>query len=264
MPDLSAVTIPLFWVFLQVLVRFSALIAIAPVFGATQVPAQVKVWLCLILSAVVTPIVAPAFPTHEVPSNLYDLASTIVLQAMVGLLMGFVVSMLLQAFQLAGTLLDLQVGFTQAQTFNPEIGELAAPLSQFQYMYALLLFLLANGHHILLIALTKSFTMLPISALDFGSAVQLKMIADVTFGALVNGLKIAAPAAAVLLVCDVSFAFLSRAMPQLNIFYVGMPVKVIAGLAIVVIVLPATAIFAGQMVAGSPDMLGGLISAAKK
>jgi flagellar biosynthesis protein FliR len=169
--------------------------------------------------------------------------------------MGFVVSLVLSAFQIAGSLLDLQIGFSMAQTFDPDMSGEATPLSQFQYYYALLLFLLANGHHIVLSALARSFALLPVDRLDLASGNHLNLMANVTFGALVNGVVIAAPTCAVLFIVDASFALMSRVMPQLNIFFVGMPAKVIVGLLLVGILLPAMAMFAGQMVSGQPMIL---------
>ena len=262
MIDLKALSTVQFWVFLQVLVRVSSLVAVAPVFAARQMPGQVKIAISLVLALTLTPIVRPSFPPAGVPTQLYELVAAVCAQAFIGLLMGFVVALILEAFQIAGALLDLQTGFTMAQTFNPNLGELAAPLTQFQNFYALLLFLLANGHHVLILALARSFAMLPASALDFTGGEPLKLISDLTFGALVNGLKIATPVAAVLLVIDISFALLNRAMPQLNIFYVGMPVKVIAGLIVLGVILPATAVFTGQLVVGEPRMLADLLHAA--
>jgi flagellar biosynthesis protein FliR len=142
-----------------------------------------------------------------------------------------------------------------AATFNPDLNLEATPLSQFQYYYAMLLFLLANGHHIVLTALDHSFALLPASRLDMTSGNHLSLVTSITFGALLNGVEIAAPTCAVLFMVDVSFALMSRAMPQLNIFFVGMPMKVIAGLLLIGVLLPAAAMFAGQIVAGQPLML---------
>jgi flagellar biosynthetic protein FliR len=257
--DLTTPGVDEFWVFLQVLARFSSLVAIAPVFGARQIPPQVKVGLTLVLSVALTPLVASSFPHAGIPGNMYDMISTLVLQAAVGLIMGFVASLVLSAFQIGGSLLDLQVGFTMAQTFNPNENETAAPLNQFQYYYALLLFLLANGHHLVITALARSFAMLPASALDLTTGHHLQMISDITFGALVNGAKIAVPTCAVLFILDVAFALMSRAMPQLNIFFVGMPAKVIVGLLVIGVLLPATAIFAGELMSGQPQILSDLL-----
>ena len=256
--------ISLLWCFLQVLARCSSLIAVAPALGSKQVPSQIKIYIALIISAALTPIAERSLIPHgstsnaALPSSLYGIASALLTQTMIGLIMGFAASLVLTAFQTAGALMDLQIGFTMAQTFNPMLGDLAAPITQFQYFYALLLFLLANGHHLLLLALAKSFELLPASALHLGSAAQFSAFSDLFLGSLVTAIKIAAPTGAVMLAIDISFALLNRAMPQMNIYYVGMPVKVLAGLAVLIVLLPASAYFAGQLFSGQPQALSGL------
>jgi len=239
----------------------SALIAIAPVFGASQVPAQVKVLLSIVLSLVVWPLAFSAMKSQSVPTEFYPLALALIGNAMIGLAMGFVVGLTLMAVQMAGTILDLQVGFTVAQTFNPEIADLAAPLTQLQYLYAVLLFLLANGHYMLISALGQSFALLPASALQIPSGSSLEFVTQLTSDALLNGITIAAPAAAVMLVVDLSFAYLSRAVPHMNIFFVGTPAKIIIGLVLMVAVLPMTAFLFGHIVAHSPYDLSSALGA---
>jgi flagellar biosynthetic protein FliR len=262
MIPLPSLTVLQFWTFIQVLTRFSALVAIAPIFGAKQVPSQVKMGIAVLVSIAITPALQSVIGT-SLPTSLFDFGSAIAFQALIGLLMGFVVSMILAAFQMAGTLLDQQIGFSMGQTFNPAINITEAPIGQFQYLYALMIFLLANGHHILIFAVTKSFMMIPISKIALaGSGMQF--MTDVTMNALSNAVMIAAPTCAVLLLVDVTFALLSRAMPQMNAFFIGMPAKVIAGLIVLVIILPATAVFAGQLVNGEPQMLSDLLRSMTK
>ena len=109
--------------------------------------------------------------------------------------------------------------FTQAATFNPQFNESVAPISSFQYRYALVLYLIANGHWLLLASLERSFIKLPVSQLSVTGL--MGSFTDITFQMLLAGLQIAAPAAAVLMVTDVAFAFLNRAMPSMQVFYVG-------------------------------------------
>jgi flagellar biosynthetic protein FliR len=264
MIDLAAISTVQYWIFLQVLARVSALIAVAPALGAKEIPTQVKIGLTILLSIVIVPLARSSFPVNEaLPDNLYGFISALLPQAAIGLLMGFVVSLILSAFQLAGSLLDLQVGFTMAEALNPTTNDLASPIGQFQYFYGLLLFLLADGHHILIAALVRSFSMLPASSVGMGGPF-LSEIADVTYACLVNGLKIAAPVVAVVLIVDFSFAFLNRAMPQLNVFYVGLPVKVLTGLTVLGLILPAIALFAGQLVSGEPQMLTDLFRSLRR
>jgi flagellar biosynthetic protein FliR len=259
--DFSTIPLKDYWILLQVLSRVSALVAIAPVFGASQVPAQVKVLLSLLLSLILWPLAYSALHSQPVPIDLYSIAFVLIGNALIGLAMGFVVSLILTAVQMAGSIMDLQVGFTIAQTFNPEIGALAAPLTQLQYLYAMMLFILANGHYMLISALGHSFAMMPVSMLTMPSMHALDLVTQLTANTLISGVVIAAPAASVMLIVDLSFAYLARAVPNMNIFFVGTPAKLLIGLVLSVAVLPMTAILVGHLISRAPYDLSASMSA---
>ena len=124
--------------------------------------------------------------------------------------------------------------------------------------------MLANGHWLLLAALVRSFTLLPAAQLALG-AHSLDTFTDLTFQMMVTGLQIAAPGAAVLLITDVAFAFLNRAVPQMQVFFVGMPVKIIVGLSVVLAGLPLLTYVVAQLtVHAAPYDLGALLRSLHK
>jgi flagellar biosynthetic protein FliR len=262
--DFSTIPVRDYWILLQVFARVSALIAIAPVFGASQVPSQVKILLAIVLSLIVWPLAFASMHEQIVPTDFFTLSLDLIGNALIGLAMGFVVGLTLTAVQMAGSILDLQVGFTIAQTFNPEIGELSAPLTQLLYLYAMLLFILANGHYMLISALGQSFAILPVSSLKMASVTSLNFVTQITGEALLNGVTIAAPTAAVMLVVDLSLAYLSRAVPHMNIFFVGTPVKLLIGLGIMIFALPMVALMFGHVVAHSPYDLSAALTAMER
>jgi flagellar biosynthetic protein FliR len=249
--DFAAFSAAQFWAFLQIFARVSALFISAPVFGAREIPAMVKVGLSAILSLVLLPIVGATLD-HVVPSTLYAMVGNLVGQVLIGLLIGLIVSLLFAAVRVGGDVLDYQMGFTQATTFNPQFNETVSPIANFQYQYAIVLYLIANGHWLLLASLERSFVKLPVGQLVF-SGVTVGAFTDLTYQMLVAGLQIAAPGAAVLLITDIAFAFLNRALPQMQVFYLGMPVKVMVGLAVVIAIIPSLTFVVGQMVTASPD-----------
>ena len=254
--DLAAFSADSFWAFLQVFARVSALFVSAPVFGASEIPAQVKIGLSGILSLVLLPLVK-ATVAAKVPGTVFGMAEVILGQALVGLLIGFVVSLLFVAVRMAGALTDYGMGFTQAATFNPQFNESIAPISSFQYRYAMVLYLIANGHWLLLAALERSFEKLPVSQISLTGLTG--SFTDVTFQMLLAGLQIAAPAVAVLMVTDIAFAFLNRAMPSVQIFYVGMPLKVLVGFVVVLAALPLLTAVVTQMAGAGPDQVALLL-----
>ena len=158
---------------------------------------------------------------------------------------------------MGGSLIDYQMGFTQAATFNPQFNESVSPIASFQYRYALVLYLIANGHWLLLASLERSFIKLPVSQLSIVGLTG--SFTDITFQMLLAGLQIAAPAAAVLLVTDIAFAFLNRAMPSMQVFYVGMPLKVLVGFIVVIAALPLLTAVITQMANATPDQVAFLL-----
>lgn len=254
--DLAAFSAVSFWEFLQVFVRVSALFVSAPVFGSREIPTQVKVGLSVILSLVLLPLVKTTL-SGVVPTTVYGMVVIMLGQALVGLMIGLVVSLIFVAVRIGGSLIDYQMGFTQAATFNPQFNETVSPIANFQYQYALVLYLIANGHWLLLAALERSFVSLPVAQITIVGLSHT--FVDLTFQTLVNGLQIAAPAAAVLMVTDIAFAFLNRAMPSMQVFYVGMPVKVMVGFFVVIAAIPLLTSVVTSMVAGSTHDVASLL-----
>lgn len=257
MPNLAAFSADSFWAFLQVFARVTALFVTAPVFGSREIPAQAKIGLAALISLVLLPLVKGTLPPG-VPATLYPMVGSLLGQTVIGLLMGLVVSLLFVAVRVGGDLVDYGMGFTQASTFNPQFNETVSPIANFQYRYAIVLYLIGNGHWLLLAALERSFFKLPVGQMALGSH-AMGALTDLTFQMLVAGVQIAAPGAAVLLITDIAFALLNRAVPQMQVYYVGMPVKVMAGLFIVVAILPLLTYVVAQMVTGSPNDVAALL-----
>jgi flagellar biosynthetic protein FliR len=257
MGDLSAFSAAAFWAFLQVFARVSALFVSAPVFGSPEIPPQVKIGLSAILSLVLLPQVKPALD-NAVPGNLSGMVGTLIGQVIIGLLIGFVVSLLFAAVRVGGSLIDYQMGFTQAATFNPQFNESISPIADFQYRYALVLYLIANGHWLLLFALERSFAALPVAHLSLGGS-AVAAYTDLTYQLLIIGLQIAAPGAAVLLITDIALAFLNRALPQVQVFALGMPLKIAVGLVMVAAVLPMFTYLVTEAVGNTPAALSTML-----
>lgn len=255
MGDLAAFTTVTFWAFIQVFARVVALLHTAPVFGSTQVPRQVKIGLAAIISFVLVPVVKPLLD-HTAPSDLYHTVTMLCGQILIGMMIGYVVSLLFDAIQVAGSILDYQMGFTQAALFNPQFSETITPISNFLAQYGVVLYLLANGHWLLLAALERSFMALPVGKLVIG-ANAVAAFTTATFQMLLTGIEIVAPAAAILLITDVAFAFLNRAVPQMQVYFVGMPVKIMVGLTVVIVILPVfTALVASLVVQSTNGVFG--------
>ncbi|MCS7066704.1 MAG: flagellar biosynthetic protein FliR, partial [Fimbriimonadales bacterium] len=191
--------VPLFWAFLVVFVRASALSLQAPVFGSRLVPAPVRVGLSAILALALAPLVKSSVGSP--PTEWIPLVLRLVSEALIGLVMGYGVSLIIGAAAMAGELLDMKMGFGLMQLLNPISSFPTSLLAQFHYLLAMVLFALVDGHHLLLLALARSFEL-------SGGAGDLTMLAEqgargmVWLASEMMGLciQIAAPAGGVLLV----------------------------------------------------------------
>ena len=236
----SVLTVSEAWGVFQVFLRLVALCTVAPVFGSREIPAPARIGLALLLALVVHPVVAQTLA--PMPDGLFPLVAVVFRETLIGLALGTLVSLLFSAATVAGDLMDVQMGFGMAAIFNPALGAQTAMMGQFLYRYTLVVFLLLNGHHLLLDGVVSSFTALPgdrFAPLGDPTA-GLRLVGDLATTILASGLRIAAPAVATLLIVDVALALVSRAAPQVNVFLLGMPIKVVVGLLVFVAALGLT------------------------
>lgn len=220
---------------LLVFVRVLGIFTAAPVLGHVRVPAQVKVGIAAMITLVVTPLVAA--PAPETATHILLFAVAVMKEAAVGLTLGFVAMMAFVAIQLAGEASDMQIGFGLANVADPLLGTRTSLLGQFQYTVATLLFLVLNGHHFLVAALVKSFSLVPVGALEYHPDMTgsiLKILA----GLFMLGLSIGAPVMLAVFLTDLALGLLGRTVPQMNLLLVGFPVKIAVGVSMLLVSLP--------------------------
>jgi flagellar biosynthetic protein FliR len=230
--------VALFWAWLVVFVRASALSLQAPVFGSPLVPVPVRVGLSAVLAMGLAPVVQPSIGSP--PGDWIPLMLRLVAEALIGLVMGYGVSLIIGAAAMAGELLDMKMGFGLMQLLNPISSFPTTLLAQFHYLLALVLFALVNGHHLMLVALARSFELSgSIPDVSVITDQGLQAVVGLTSATMVLCLQIAAPAGGVLLIVDAAMAAVSRAVPQVPIWLVGMPGKMAIGFVALGASLPA-------------------------
>lgn len=219
------------WVsdFLWPFFRIGAFFMIVPIFGAQVVPARIRMGLALAMTVALYPVLPP-MPVIEV-TGLQSLV-IIAMQLLIGLTLGFVVLTILQVFVLAGQTISMQMGLGFASMVDPANGVSVAVLSQWYQVLVTLVFLSINGHLIVLEVLAESFFLMPVSDSAFSQSVFMSVA---QFGAWLfeASLMLALPAIAALLLVNLTFGVMTRAAPQLNVFALGFPVTMLAGLVIV-------------------------------
>ncbi|UGQ45222.1 flagellar biosynthetic protein FliR [Massilia endophytica] len=216
------------------LTRILGLIAAAPVFGNSRIPATVKLSLGVMIALVIAPTV-PAVPAAEPTSwaGLIILAKELI----TGVAMGFVMRIVFAAVEMAGEISSLTMGLGFASFFDPMSQGRSSAIGQFLVWIATLSLLVANVHLLLFEALAESFVTMPISAemLHGGGFWNVATWGAKIFNA---GLQLSLPIVAALLITNVALGILTRAAPQLNLFGIGFPITLGAGFLVLMISLP--------------------------
>ncbi len=206
------------------LVRPGMLLMLAPGIGGVFVPAQVKIGLTVFIALALFPSVA--IP----PGNGNALVTAIIArEVVIGLSLGFVLRALMAGAELAGHLSGYQIGFSYGATIDPQNGVQNTMLATLYGMLATLGFLAINGHHMLLQALTMSYSGLPIGMGGI-SGTLVTNVRDIMGLVFVVGARLAAPIVIVLLVVEVAVGLVSRTSPSLNFMIIGYPVRLVIGL----------------------------------
>jgi flagellar biosynthetic protein FliR len=227
------------WPFLRVL----GLVVAEPVLGNRAVPAAAKVGLAILVTLVLAPLLPP-MPRLQ-PHSAAGLLIAIQ-QLLIGLAMGFAIRVALAAAEMAGHLAGLQMGLGFATFFDPESGAQSPAVGQFTGLFAILIFLSANGHALVLGALAESFTVLPISAAAM-SPLGFRVLVEWGGAIFSAGLLIALPVVAALLAANVAVGIMTRAAPQLNLFAVGFPITLTVGLVALYLAIPHLGPVIGQL-----------------
>ena len=250
-----------FAAFALVLLRLSMLVVVAPVFSHSLIPTPVKAALTLTLTLVVAPRVS--FEAAQMPMTWFGFAFLALGELLVGLALALMVQLVLEAAHVAGEYISFQMGMSMLNAMDPQSGGQVAVISLIVNLTMILFFLYANGHLLALKAFIDSFRVAPPGlVLGLGPEYFGELMRALA-GLYVLALKIAAPVIAVLFCCKVSFGVVAKAMPQMNILFVSMPVYIFVGLLVLGFSLPWWPRLLGRALVGADAALGrvlGLIS----
>ena len=218
--------------YLLALARSAAWVFIAPPFGTRQLPGSVKVGF----SAALALAVGPRLAGLNVPLEPWPLASAVFLQVAAGLALGFLGVMLFSAVSLAGSLIDLFSGFSAAQLFDPATSATTSVFGRFYSVLATTLLFAIDGHLLLVRGFLTSFDAAPLTTLSLGELAKiLTQDAGLFF---LSAVEIAAPLLAALFLTEAALGLLSRAAPQMNVFLLGLPVKILLTLTLAGLAIP--------------------------
>jgi flagellar biosynthetic protein FliR len=222
--------------FMLLMMRIGGVMVAAPIFSHRSIPRQMVLAMALGLTVVMMPLMSTArLPQTE---SLTLLALLCLKEVFVGVLLGLVFSMVFFGVRLAGSIVGYQIGFAMVNVVDPSSSDQVSVIGEFWYLLATLIFLLLNGHHMIISGLVDSFRIVPLGAATPSGAVGDWVIKYSAF-VFVLAVKFAAPVMVTVFLTEVAMGVLARTMPQMNIFIVGFPLKIFAGLLVVGLSLPA-------------------------
>ncbi|WP_079709461.1 flagellar biosynthetic protein FliR [Paraliobacillus ryukyuensis] len=226
---LEMININIFPAFLLILVRFTAFFATVPIFSYRNIPNQFKIGLAIFLAWI-------TLYSINIPEIPLDLTFLLLVgkEAIVGLLLGLIAYMILSAVQIAGGFIDFQMGFAIANVIDPQTGVQSPLMGQYFYMVASLFLLSVDAHHLLINGAMYSFDMIPLDQLiNFNNENLVMFIIDTFNQLFLTAFQLAIPIVGCLFLVDVALGIIARTVPQLNVFVVGLPLKILVALFVV-------------------------------
>jgi flagellar biosynthetic protein FliR len=212
------------------MLRCTGLVFTAPIFGHHSLPTLFKMGLAATLT------VALAGEAGVNAGNLPLLAAA-PLELLIGLALGFTLAMGFEAIEIAGRVISIQLGLSLGAVFSPTEQEAATAIDPFFSVLAGLTFLAMGLHLAIVRTLANSFVVYPVGG---GWPANLAQTGAQTIAlALELGVRVALPVALVLLLVELSVALLARAIPQINVFILGLPLKMLVGIAVLAVAMPS-------------------------
>jgi flagellar biosynthetic protein FliR len=225
--------------FLLMLTRVLAIVLLLPIFGSYAVPVQIRVGLALLLTILLFMTMPSAHaavpPAHN---SVALMIFCIVKELLIGLTIGFTTVFIFAAVHFATRLVDVEMGFGMVELVDPLSEEQVTVMGQLWIVVFTIVLLGINGHYFFLLAVQKSFELIPVFGLDFQSGRIAAHFSGMVGELFVLALKMSAPVYVALILTEMALGIVARTVPQINIFFVGLPLKILVGIAATIIVFP--------------------------
>lgn len=219
--------------YVLVMCRVGGLFVFAPIFSGRMIPAQAKVIVAGGIAFAIEPMVVSGV---DIPTGV-DVIPLIMKELLVGLAFALVLGVVAAGVSAAASIMDSMIGFSFAQLVDPLTQAQTAVVGQLYSMFAVIVFLLIGGDHLMIEGLTASYRLIPLG--EVPSAAQFGAIATQGLTSVfVIALEVAAPVLVALALVDVALALVARSVPHMNVFIVGIPAKIMVGLGAIAASLP--------------------------
>ncbi|MEK7813989.1 MAG: flagellar biosynthetic protein FliR, partial [Candidatus Desantisbacteria bacterium] len=221
--------------FLLVFTRISGIFVISPFFGSLSIPLRIKAGLAIFMALLIFPVVNHTLP--HLSGTLGEYYILVISEVFIGIIIGFLCTIIMSAFQVSGEFYSVQMGFGFVNTVDP-LSQVEQPIiGQFIGLFAMLIFLIAGGHHLMITAVFNSYEAVPIFSLKASNLVYDKTV-SVFCGMFLTALKIAMPIMGVLFLVTLAMGLMAKVAPMMNIMALGWAITIIVGVVTLILVMP--------------------------
>lgn len=228
------INIAYFTALILVFLRMFGFFIVVPIFFPKGLPNIAKVAFTLIIAYLLLPGIS--YSGLNITSN-YLLIALAVNEIVTGLTLGFITSLCFFSVRMAGQLIDMQIGFSMINMFDPSTSSNSTLLEHVLYWCSLIVFFIIDGHHMLIRLLIESFNAISLGKFVLaGASINQIINAFVEFFGI--GLKIAIPVVLIILITDIILGLIGRTVPQINLMILGLPIKILVGLTCFTFALP--------------------------
>jgi len=246
--------IPLFGV---ILIRVAGIVVAIPAFSSRSVPLHVRIGLLIGFTVILFPIVSDQM--RPLSLSWPQVVPLLFTEFMVGMVLGFAISFVMNAFIIAGELIGIQMGINLISALDPVAGGQVPILGQFMGLLGMLIFLAIDGHHMMFEALVASFQLVPPMHVHF-SGFLVESVLKLGLGMFVLALKVGAPVMIAVFIVTLGMGILGRTIPQLNVMLNNVPITIGVGLLVLGLSLPLFGSLAESNLTGIGPTLQGLLS----
>ncbi|KMT21713.1 flagellar biosynthesis protein FlhB [Clostridium cylindrosporum] len=242
-----------FLIFFLASIRIISMLLTAPIFSQKQIPSPFKIGFSLIVGLLVSSSITGRGFTF--PANNFELALFVFKEVLIGVSIGTVATFIFNSFRMAAHLMDFGIGFSMSQYYDPTSASSATVLERFFNWIATVLFLVFNFHHILISAITRSFEVVPLGHFIISENIFSAIMSSFSKSFII-AVQIAAPIMIIMFITDFTLGLIARTVPQIQVFVLGMPIKVLLGLLALSAIIPGLMqVFIKSLDKISPEIL---------
>lgn len=220
--------------YLLILVRIGAMFMIGPIFARREFPTLSKLWLSVFIGFIFIP--AENIGSFQ-STGLMHLVLNIINEFLIGIIIGFIGFTLISVMFLAGRMMDTQMGFGMVNVFEPQLNIQIPIMGSFHNMFMMLLFLILDGHLMLIKSIDYSLKVIPVGEGIIINQNFIYKITEIISEFFVLSFRFSAPVIGTVFLANAFLGILARTMPQMNVFVVGLPLKIIIGSLTVIVSL---------------------------